>query len=255
MNFARSPFFMIVSALLLSANLSYADDSSSSEAVHLHAQVANFRGFKQEQSNWCWAAITKTIYFHLTGAELDESELARVKFKDSDSAASWAGFVSEVSKENCHGSKGGQESCNHTGRFGPILDVLGVARPIEKFPSNVSEILSTIFDSLGAQVPLGIEIFWNNGSGGHAIGVYGASVSIAAADKDGNRQLENFDLNVFDPFDGDVRTILNSTNYINGSSIGKWTGATHAANLEAKKVSAQACPFLTEQDRGKFCAK
>ena len=239
-------------AAAMSADGMTADELFKAVGGDYDHQIANFKGFLQEGMDWCWAATTKTIYYNLTGAELDQAQLARINFSGPpESGNSWGSDISSVDKKKC---KATEAHCNHGGWAQVALSELGAAIPFERRPLDAPSRLSLIRESLDHNVPVGI-VVRKGADRLHEVVVYGAHFSLAR--KQDNSEEFEMTLDVFDPgFITGGHELLVGTTYAplsDGENAGEWTGEVDAADSSVRNVNKSACPFLKLIDKIKFC--
>lgn len=218
--------------------------------------IPGFTGFQQLQSNWCWAATAESIYFAMTGAHLDQSQIAEIHSDNTANEPQDLGKERQsIDTQSCS-SVFEEESprCNHLGNPAIPLSLIGSSLPFDKYPhlNNGREILTAIRSSLENNIPVGIRITWDDGSS-HYITVYGAAF---AARSSGSGPAE-ITLRVYDPYDGQ-RHFVDSDGYKPPykSVSGTWDGWISLGNFENPNrsiVTPGACPFLSDNDRGQFC--
>lgn len=216
--------------------------------------IEGFQGFRQKQTNWCWAAVTETIYFSLTGAKLDQGELARIRtdgvLKSPDD---YDDLKTRVDSRECSGANAKRASCNHRGQAPIALEALGASMSFFHYPALNDRAASyrVIRESLTHDVPVGMTIEWTDGAQ-HTVVIYGAT--FVASRKSAQALVA---LKIFDPWDGSFHTI-DPMNYKPSyrKTAGRWKGWLTIANYKApllRRVNPKACEFLIQTDRVRFC--
>jgi hypothetical protein len=257
--------------------LTYADDSGTAKALknsgtfthplnldHLGGAfshvIPDFKGFKQEQSEWCWDATTASIIYSMTKATASQNAIARINFPQisGNSSSGNPNALAVLDTLDCLGENAKSARCNHTGQTSYALLYLGKGLPLDQYPDvgDYTGILKDLKASLSKNISAGISISWDEGggSGGHEISVYGATFS---ADPSGQSDQVVVDLNVFDPWDGDVR-VLNTNVYAPPyqNLAGVWDGYLTLGNYDdanASSLPASICSFLTADDQKNLC--
>ncbi len=104
--------------------------------------------------------------------------------------------------------------------------------------------------SLRAGVPVGTRIDWDKGAA-HEVLVYGAHFAIET--KAGQPDGWKLALDIFDPIDGQIRTISSSARYQNkGNFIWDFSFGDFS-NGQPKKASNELCNILSPETRSRLC--
>ena len=137
-----------------------ADDLFETFRKRIQAEVApqtawralSFVVIAQEQTKWCWAALTESI----------------TRYFDANSVWTQQKLASKVFKCDCSGSNGSSEQCNQPWQLNIALRLVDRLARTE----NLAPRLSEIEKAINADKPLCAQIKWNTG-GSHVAAITG----------------------------------------------------------------------------------
>lgn len=175
---------MLRQPLRLAATVAFV--SSTIFAVHAFGddQVA-MTFYPQQETNWCWAAVTQTIATHNRGAIEQQCQMAsRFVHKTTDNYC-------------CYASTAETASCNQGYYPAETMTFYGVLD--QYFPSPITH--DQMQQEVRGGYPVAAAVMWPAG-GGHAILFYGAQ---RYQDKAG----QTFEtVNIFDPAAGGDKVVM-----------------------------------------------
>ena len=221
-------------------------------------RIADFKGFRQLKSNWCWAATSQMLAFAQTGVVLDQAKLAALDFNNPASLNSYDDITAQVNPACANG-------CDRLGHPLLALGYLGQLLPLHQWPRPPQlsggsyhgiEGYRTLAESIAAGVPV-IFTVASGPSFAHGMVIYG--VRYQAPARWLNQSMPVIDLDVYDPLADRYRTyrdVLRKNRFDIGSSgsVGRMTGYAFFGNYREKlRVTPRLCSVLSQEQQARHC--
>jgi len=128
------------------------------------ASVMRFKLQMQQQTKWCWAAVTTSLLgFFGTDSSLTQCQVVRKCFDQNGQQAQAVNTDSAATRKlvmDCCQS-GNVEVCNKTFKLSQALETMGILESCETRALTLSEMRQQI----SAGVPIGVRIGWRNREG------------------------------------------------------------------------------------------
>ena len=187
------------------------------------ASVMRFNLQMQQQTKWCWAAVTTSLLsFFYSDTSLTQCQVVRKCFGQQQNGA-------EAGDDCCQ--SGNSEVCNKTFKLSQALEAMGI---LESYVNSALP-LKEIRRQISAGVPLAIRIGWRDRNGN--LSSSGHFVMLTAVGPDDPRGDDHAWVRVADPKDKVASYTTYETLKNNYKCQGQWT---HTYLLKREKLSAPA---------------
>lgn len=184
------------------------------------ASVMRFKLQMQQQTKWCWAAVTTSLLsFFGSESALTQCQVVRKCFDQNGQQAQAANTDSAATRKlvmDCCQS-GNVEACNKTFKLSQALEMMGILETYE----NRALTLVEMREQISRGVPLAIRIGWRDREG--KLSSSGHFVTVTAVGPDDPRGEDQTWIRVADPNDKVASYITYGALKNNYKCQGQWT--------------------------------
>jgi len=201
------------------------------------ASVMRFNLQMQQQTKWCWAAVTTSLLsFFYSDASLTQCQVVRKCFGEQQNGAEAGADGAEAGADGAEAGadccqSGNSEVCNKTFKLSQALEAMGI---LESYVNSALP-LKEIRRQISAGVPLAIRIGWRDRNGN--LSSSGHFVMLTAVGPDDPRGDDHAWVRVADPKDKVASYTTYETLKNNYKCQGQWT---HTYVLKKEKLSSPA---------------
>jgi hypothetical protein len=184
------------------------------------ASVMRFKLQMQQQTKWCWAAVTTSLLnFFNAESGLTQCQVVRKCFDQNGQQTQAASAEDAATRKlimDCCQS-GNAEACNKTFKLSEALKAMGILEAYENRPLTLAEMR----EQISAGVPLAIRIGWRDRQG--KLSNSGHFVTVTAVGPDDPRGEDQTWIRVADPKDKVASYITYGALKSNYKCQGQWT--------------------------------